>query len=177
MPKSSAKLTRMRTPPTLLLLLVALGLGLPAAAQWKWRDQNDKLVFSDRPPPADVPETRILQRPGAARAPAAAPATAAAPAASTATPAAPKLPSQDKELQERRQQAEAEEAAKQAAQQKAQAKALAENCTRARQAKTTYDSGVRIARTDAKGEREFVDDATRAAESRRLQGIIASDCR
>lgn len=162
----------MRTTPT-LLLLVALGLGLPAAAQWKWRDQNDKLVFSDRPPPSEVPDARILQRPGAGHTPAA----VAAPAAPQAAETAPKLPSQDKELQERRQQAEAQEAAKQAAQQEAQAKARADNCTRARRAKTTYDSGVRIARTDAKGEREFVDDATRAAESRRLQGIIASDCR
>lgn len=162
----------MRTTPT-LLLLVAVTLGLPAAAQWKWRDQNDKLVFSDRPPPSDVPDARILQRPGAGRAPAAAP----APATPQAAEAAPKLPSQDKELQERRQQAEAQEAAKQAAQQEAQAKARADNCARARQSKTTYDSGVRIARTDAKGEREFIDDATRAAESRRLQGIIASDCR
>jgi len=164
----------MRTTPT-LLLLVALGLGLPAAAQWKWRDQNDKLVFSDRPPPSDVPDARILQRPGAGRAPA--PAAAPAPAVPQAAEAAPKLPSQDKELQERRQQAEAQEAAKQAAQQEAQAKARADNCARARQSKTTYDSGVRIARTDAKGEREFIDDATRAAELRRLQGIIASDCR
>ena len=158
----------MRTTQTLLLLL-ALGLGLPAAAQWKWRDQNDKLVFSDRAPPSDVPEARILQRPGARPAP--------APAAPKAVEAAPRLPSQDKELQERRQQAEAQEAAKQAAQQEAQAKARADNCTRARQAKASYDSGVRIARTDAKGEREFVDDATRASETRRLQGIIASDCR
>lgn len=162
----------MRTTQT-LLLLVALGLGLPAAAQWKWRDQNDKLVFSDRPPPSDVPDARILQRPGAGHTPA----PAAVPAAATAAEAAPKVPSQDKELQERRQQAEAQEAAKQAAQQEAQAKARADNCTRARQAKTTYDSGVRIARSNAKGEREFLDDATRAAETRRLQGIIASDCR
>ena len=166
----------MRTTPT-LLFLVALALGLPAAAQWKWRDQNDKLVFSDRPPPSDVPDARILQRPGAGRAPAPVSATAPAPAVPKAAEATPKLPSQDKELQERRQQAEAQEAAKQAAQQEAQAKARADNCARARQSKTTYDSGVRIARTDAKGEREFIDDATRAAESRRLQGIIASDCR
>ena len=41
----------------------------------------------------------------------------------------------------------------------------------------TLDSGVRIARTNEKGEREFMDDAARAAEAKRTQDIIASDCK
>ncbi|KQP14730.1 DUF4124 domain-containing protein [Pseudorhodoferax sp. Leaf267] len=163
----------MRTISTLLLLVAGLALALPAAAQWQWRDQNDKLVFSDRPPPSDVPESRILRRPGALRP---APAAAAASVAPPPAAAVPRLAGKDKELEERRQQAEAQEEAKKAAQLQAQARARADNCARARQAKTTYDSGVRLARTDANGEREFIDDATRAAESRRLQSIIASDC-
>lgn len=83
---------------------------------------------------------------------------------------------QDKELEQRRQQAEAAEAAKQKAAQEVQAKARAENCARARQNKASLDSGIRITRTNAQGEREFLDDAQRAAETRRTQDIIARDC-
>ena len=39
------------------------------------------------------------------------------------------------------------------------------------------DSGVRIARMNDKGEREIMDDAARAVESKRLEGIVASDCK
>ena len=146
---------------------------MPAAAQWMWRDANGKPVFSDRPPPADIPDRNIVQRPsGTLRAVAPAPAPASAPAA--ALPAPPS--GQDKELEQRRQQAEAAEAARQKAAQELQAKARAENCVRARQNKASLDSGIRITRTNAQGEREFLDDAQRAAETRRTQDIIARDC-
>ncbi len=82
----------------------------------------------------------------------------------------------DRELEQRRQQAEAAEAAKQKAAQEVQAKARADNCTRTRQNKASLDSGIRITRTNAQGEREFLDDAQRAAEQRRTQDIIARDC-
>lgn len=153
-----------------LLLILGTALSLPASAQWMWRDAQGKPVFSDRPPPADIPDRNIVQRPsGAARA--ATPAPAATPAATPAPPGG-----QDKELEQRRQQAEAAEAAKQKAAQEVQAKARADNCARARQNKASLDSGIRIARTNAQGEREFLDDAQRAAETRRTQDIIARDC-
>ena len=81
------------------------------------------------------------------------------------------------ELEERRKQAEAAEAEKKKAAAEAQAKAQAENCTRARRAKATFESGQRIARVNAKGEREFVEDAERQSELKRLEGVIASDCK
>lgn len=151
-----------------LLLILGTALCLPASAQWMWRDANNKPVFSDRPPPADIPDRNIVQRPsGAARAAPPAPAASA----TTAPPSG-----QDKELEQRRQQAEAAEGARQKAAQEAQAKARAENCARARQNKASLDSGIRITRTNAQGEREFLDDAQRAAEQRRTQDIIARDC-
>jgi hypothetical protein len=39
------------------------------------------------------------------------------------------------------------------------------------------DSGMRIARVNAKGEREILDDNQRVAEQRRLQSVIDSDCK
>ena len=50
------------------------------------------------------------------------------------------------------------------------------NCERARRAKTTYESGRRIVQTNAQGEQIVVDDAARAQEIQRLDGIIASNC-
>jgi hypothetical protein len=42
--------------------------------------------------------------------------------------------------------------------------------------RTTYASGQRITQTNAQGERVPVDDAMRAAELQRLDGIIAKNC-
>ena len=59
-------------PALLLSLLGVLG-GLmpssPAAAQWKWRDAQGRVQYSDRPPPTTVPDRDILTRPAAARTP------------------------------------------------------------------------------------------------------------
>ncbi|MFT3721338.1 MAG: DUF4124 domain-containing protein [Pseudorhodoferax sp.] len=150
-----------------------MALPVPAAGQWMWRDANGKPVFSDRSPPPEVPEQDILRRPSGVRPPAA-PASATAPSAPTA--AASAASGQDPQLEQRRQQAEAAEAARQKAAQEAQAKARAENCARARQSKANLDSGMRIARVNAQGEREFLDDAARAAETQRVQDVIARDC-
>ncbi|MFG5410725.1 hypothetical protein ABXN37_24710 [Piscinibacter sakaiensis] len=38
------------------------------------------------------------------------------------------------------------------------------------------DDGVRIARTNEKGEREILDDKARAAEQARLRAVVAADC-
>ena len=53
----------------------------------------------------------------------------------------------------------------------------AENCARARSYQKSLDSGMRIARTNDKGEREILDDAARAQEQQRTREIIASDCK
>ena len=57
------------------------------------------------------------------------------------------------------------------------AKAKADNCALARQSKATVDSGIRLARVNAKGEREIMDDNARAAEQKRIQDVINSDCK
>jgi hypothetical protein len=56
------------------------------------------------------------------------------------------------------------------------AKARAENCERAKRAKATLDTGIRIATTNAKGEREIMDDKARGDEARRMDETIRSDC-
>ena len=166
---------------TALTLLIALAL-LPLAgqAQWMWVDKDGRKVFSDRAPPSSVPDKSILKRPGqrgAASSPVEAPNTANTPAP-TPLPAAsaPKLSGLDKELEAKKKKAEQAELEKRKAEEARIAQAKSENCTRAKAAKAGLDSGARIARFNAKGEREVMDNATRQAETQRLQAIIASDC-
>jgi membrane protein involved in colicin uptake len=89
----------------------------------------------------------------------------------------PQVKGTDPALEAKKKQAEDAEAAKKKAEEARVAAARAENCTRSKQAKASFDSGIRIARTTAQGEREVLDDAARASETKRLQDIIASDCR
>lgn len=166
-----------------LVLGCACALPLSASAQWQWVDNSGKKVFSDQPPPTDIPEKNILRRAGpspSARAPA--PATPAAEGSSdtAAAPKAappPKPTGVDKELEEKTKKAEAEQKAKEAAEAAKIAKAKADNCARARENKNTIDSGIRIAKVNAKGEREFMDDAARADAQKRAQTVIDSDCK
>ncbi|MGQ0710870.1 MAG: DUF4124 domain-containing protein [Rhodoferax sp.] len=169
----------MRAIPFWLSLLLSV-VSVSAAAQWQWVDKDGRKVYSDLAPPSDIPEKNILKRPKGA-APASAPAGDAAPPAPTAgasAPTAPAKPSElDRKLEEKKKQAEKEAAAKKKADEERIAAARADNCKRARQSLATYQSGVRITRMNDKGEKEFVDDAERAAEVKRLQGIVQQDCR
>jgi type IV secretory pathway VirB10-like protein len=166
------------------LLCLAVCVPVVAGAQWRWLDKNGRTVFSDQPPPQDIPVANIVGQPRASarKAPASDPAAAASAASAAAAPPKPpasaaKLSGRDKDLMEKKKQAEAAEAEKRSAQVEELAKARAENCARAKRSKATFDSGARVARTNEKGEREYLDDAGRAAEVKRLEGVIASDCK
>ncbi len=189
---------------TLIFISALAALPLAASAQWQWLDAGGRKVFSDKSPPPDIPEKSILKRPGnltpraspqiaiavpgsavaagtgpngaPLAAPSATPAGAAAAPDAAASGARPVL-GQDKELLERTKQAEAAEAAKKKAEADQVAKARTDNCARARQAKASFESGVRIAQVNSKGEREILDDAGRAAELRRTQQVIDADCK
>ncbi|MDM0057463.1 DUF4124 domain-containing protein [Variovorax fucosicus] len=167
-----------------LILGFACALPLAASAQWQWIDNTGKKVFSDQPPPLDVPEKNILRRAaGASQRASVAPAPSAASApdaaAAGAAPAAglPKPAGVDKELAEKTRKAEEAEKAKQAAEAQKVAQAKSDNCARAKQGKATFDSGIRVARVNAQGEREIMDDKARAAEAQRVQSVIDSDCK
>lgn len=169
----------MKLLPTLWFTVLA-GASVVAHAQWQWIDNAGHKVFSDRAPPPDIAEKNILKRPSARAAPAAESDTKSeAPAA--AAPAAPasdgKAAGVDKDLEAKKKQAAEAEAAKRKAEEERITKAKIENCALAKQAKIGLDSGLRISRSNAAGEREFMDEAARAAELKHIQAIIASDCK
>ena len=83
----------------------------------------------------------------------------------------------DQQVEARRKSEEQERAARARADEERQAAVRADNCSRARSALAMLDSGQRVSRVNAKGEREVLDDRQRADEGRRAREIIASDCR
>ena len=88
----------------------------------------------------------------------------------------PKLSGKDQELEAMKKKADMLDETKKQAEAEKFAKARAENCERAKKAQASLNSGIRIATTNAKGEREYMDDGARSAETKRLQLIADSDC-
>ena len=187
--------------PWVKVLLVATSLWAGSAlAQWTWLDKDGRKVYSDTAPPAEVLDKNIIKRPGgqagaansAANSAAAAKAkvindgvasdqaiAASQPGASApqATASSPKLSNVDKDLEKKKKENEDAEAAKKKEEEQRVTKAKIESCARAKTAKATLDSGVRIGVTNAKGEREVMEDAARNAETKRVQAIVDSSCR
>lgn len=164
--------------------LFALGLSQTAAAQWKWKDKSGRVQYSDLPPPPNVSDAEILQRPGGAAArkpppfaPNSAQAAAAAMAASAASAPDAAARGVDPELEAKRRKAAEDEAAKHKAEEEKQKMARAENCQRAKANLRALDDGMRMARINEKGEREILDDKARAEEAKRTRDVVASDCK
>ena len=153
---------------SLVLAVVASLACTAAAAQWQWLDSSGRKVFSDTPPPPSVAEKDILKR--------ARPVHATPVAASPATPPAPQISGRDEQLEAKKKQAEDQEQALKKAEADKLAEARKENCERAKRSKAELASGVRMATINAKGEREIMDDAARAAETQRVNDIIRSSC-
>lgn len=151
-------------------LLAALG--TPAIAQYIWLDEKGVKQYSDMPPPASVPASRILKQPGAplpASQQSRQEATDTVP--STGAPA-PTLAEQNAAFKKRQQ--EAGEKEKRAAEQARLAAEKAKNCDRSREYLRSLESGERITRTDMAGERSFLTDEQRSAEIHDAREALAN---
>jgi Domain of unknown function (DUF4124) len=161
-----------------------------AMAQYMWLDASGRKVFSDQPPPASIPAKRVLQQPGKAAAtistadasekPSAdTPADDAKTAEKAKSAAAPATQNanKDKDLEAAKKKIDDEAAAKKKAEQDKVDATKADNCKRAKQAKNQFETGRPVATANAKGERIIMDEAARMVETKRLEGIITSDCK
>ena len=175
----TARMSRIRT----LLVAVTCLVCVAAQAQWQWLDKDGHKVFSDRAPPPDVPAKNILKQPGATArgidalanaAPLRAASAGAEPALGIDTP---KLSGVDKDLADKKKQAEAAAALKARAEVERIAKANTDNCERARANKALMESGARVSQSNAQGDRVVLDDTARSTEIRRAQVIIDASCK
>lgn len=152
---------------TIVAACAALVLGTAAAQQYKWTDKDGRVRYGDVPPPG-VKATPL--RP---------PSPAPAPAADSAAKGAPKGPLSpaEQEAEFRKRQAEARKAEEKEAQARREAEQARENCARARELQATLESGQRIVRTDAKGERYYLDEQQLAQELARARQLVAQWCK
>lgn len=127
---------------------------------YTWKDENGRTVMSDKPPVGKVQQKRVVKTP---------------PVSESAAPAPKSLA--EKEMEFRKEQQERQEKAKKSEEDQAQAAKRKENCDGARRNLQLYQSGERIARRNDSGEREFLDDDQRAAETARAQKAVSEWCK
>ena len=157
----------------LLILVAALAFSAGAAAQmYKWKDKNGHVRYGDTPPPG-VDATRM-------GAPATGYAGPAAPAAPPGDVRSEKNGKGDKPLtpeqafeKRQKERAAAEEKAEKERQLAATKRA---NCQSAQAQLRTLQSGQRMATINAAGERVFMDDEQRVAETARAQKAVSDWC-
>jgi hypothetical protein len=167
--------------PFVACLLVLAAAGAPAQTVWKWRDASGQMHIGDKAPPAGTPAKDILASPSSG-----APVmTVVTTTTTTSTATAPSAPAPaasgaDSALDKKKKAADLERAAKdkadRAAVEASNAAARKENCSRAQVSQAALQSGQRIAKYNAKGEREVLDDEGRAAELKRAQDTVAANC-
>ena len=136
--------------------------GAALAQQYKWVDQNGRVQYGDVPPPG-VKAQRLKPPSGSAPAPAAKKAEKGEKALS---PEAAYRKRQEDAQNEREKDAQAEQ----------EAAAKRENCARAQEGLRALESGDRIVRTDAKGERYYLEDAQIAQETARARQLVKENC-
>ena len=144
------------------LFVAVLAFAFAAAAlaqQYKWVDQDGKVRYGDVPPPG-VKAQRLKP-----------PADAAGKAANKGplTPA-------EQDAEYRKRQADAQKSRDKEDQAQRDAAAKQDNCKRARESLAALESGQRVSRYTAEGERYYLDDSQRDAETARARESVNSWC-
>lgn len=178
--------------PAAALLLFAL----TAQAQYQWRDENGRMVFSDKPPPSNVVPAKIIKtdparssaanRNGAESSGAGAnaksteevavkPGAAGAKVADNRAAAGDSV--SDKDLDAKRKAKEKADADRKKKEQAEHDGKLAKACDEMRTEARTLDSGMRVARVNKNGETEYLEDNERARKIEALKRDIKDSCK
>lgn len=155
---------------TFLVLIAALALAGPAnAQQYKWVDKNGHTQYGDTPPPGV--KATALRPPAGPSAPSPKADAKGAPAAK-----GPMTPA-EREADFRKRQAEAQKAQEKGAKETKDEQARLANCQNSRQQLAELESGQRIARTGANGERYYLEDSQRAVEVNHARQLVIDWCK
>lgn len=142
------------------LAVLAVALALPAAAElYKWVDEKGVTHYSETPPP-DANAKRIELPP-------------AAPATKPESPE--RWKERELELRKRRLEKERAEEDEKAGSERS-AERRREICLRARRALDVLEPGRPVYRVNERGERVYIDDAQRAAETDKWRKEADSNC-
>jgi uncharacterized protein DUF4124 len=159
--------TAFRPLPISLFAVLLLSEGMALAGDiYTWKDAQGVVHYSDVKPEAD--NVKIIK--GGAKRDLSPPATATATSKQDSAPI-------DPETAFRKRQAEAADAQAKADKERRQAELQQENCDAARSQLTALKNGERMARYNAAGEKEVLDDAARATEISRIQRDLDNFCK
>ena len=148
------------------LVLAALAFAAAASAQtYKWVDKDGKTRYGDTPPP------------GVKATPIRGPSGPAAPAATESKKGASKDKPLSPEAAFRKRQEDQKEADEKASKERAEADVRRQNCESARANLRQLESGQRMSTVNASGERVFIDDNERAAQTQRAQKAVSEFCK
>ena len=150
---------------TLLFLVFSVVTGAAQAQIKCWTGADGKRACGDAPP-AGAKVTTIKTPSSSAADP--------APAAKDAK--GPPLTAVEKEAEAKKKEADAKKAAEKTALEEKNKVTKAENCERAKAALRPLESGQRVARTNAQGERYFLDDAQVAQELANVRKVAQDAC-
>jgi len=143
-----------------------------AQTPYVWIDEKGNKQFSDQPPPASVPKSKILKYSGRT-----VDAQDSLPDIDGDASKTAKQPETlaDKELAYKKRHDEAALKDKKAETDAKNAAIKADNCKRASEYKAALDSGQRVSQTDANGNRSFLSDDARAQQLNDVNQKL-SDC-
>ncbi|MDH3320783.1 MAG: DUF4124 domain-containing protein [Betaproteobacteria bacterium] len=158
----------------ILILTMMLAFAAAASAQlYRWVDKDGRVHYTATPPPPGV-TSRTLRTPSAAP-PTSAPDDTAKDAAGTEARKGPLTPA-EQEQEFRKRQLEAQKAREKEALAAKDAETKQQNCARAQEALATLESGQRVSRTNAQGERYYLDDEARAREADAARQAVRDWC-
>ena len=153
------------------LLLLAAG---AVHAQYAWIGPNGTRQYSDRPPPPGTPASKIIKAPGRSAMASPTPAPEAPADSPAQAKAAPTLAEREAAFRERGKAREEDERKNQ--EQATRQRRLAEHCAAARETQAQLDSGIRIARIGADGQKTYMSDDEKAARSAQVTRAL-QECR
>jgi hypothetical protein len=155
----------------IIFVAAALAFSAGASAQaYKWKDANGHTRYGDTPPPG-VAATQIR---GPSRIPAPEPAAEAKDEKADKAGKAEKPLTPEQAFRKRQQDRAAAE--DKAAKERADAEAKKSNCQTAQTQLRLLESGQRVSTLNAAGERVYLDDGQRAAETARAQKAVSDWC-
>jgi len=154
-----------------LICALSLAFAAGAAAQaYRWVDKDGKVRYGDTPPPGVKASPLQLPQGGGAN--------GGPPPADAAGKAAKKGPltPAEQDAEYRKRQADAQKSRDKEDQAQRDAAAKQDNCKRARESLAALESGQRVSRYTAEGERYYLDDSQRDAETARARESVNSWC-
>jgi hypothetical protein len=157
----------------LLFAAIAIFAATAAAQQYKWVDKDGKTRYGDTPP-AGVKATPLKGPSRPSEAPAGK--SAASSGAKDGKAAARALTPAEQDAEFRKRQQAAQKTAEKDQQSASEKEQRRENCARAQEQQRAYQSGQRVARTDSKGERYFLDEAQVSAELTKANALVNQLC-